>query len=78
MLNIILLWRFWSVSSLDNSLDIDIKDVRITSDIVNFLVLQVLGDIVQRDDGGLILEVVVDVTYVRFWYLYDEKLSYIK
>ena len=66
MLNIILLWRFRSVSSLDNSLDIDIKDVRITSDIVNFLVLQVLGDIVQRDDGGLILEVVVDVTHVRF------------
>ena len=66
MLNIILLWRFRSVSSLDNSLDIDIKDVRITSDIVNFLVLQVLGDIVQRDDGGLILEVVIDVTHIRF------------
>ena len=63
MLNVILLWRFWSVSSLDDSLHIDIKDVWVTSSIgVNLLVLQVLGDIVQGDDGWLLLEVGDDVT----------------
>ena len=67
ILNIKLSWRFRSVSGLDDSLDIDIKDIRITSTAaVNLLVLQVLGDIVQRDDGGLLLQVLGDVTHVAY------------
>merc|ERR1719422_2410349 len=55
ILNIKLSWRFRSVSGLDDSLDVDIEDIRITSTAaVN---LQVLGDIVQRDDGGLLLTI---------------------
>ena len=67
LLNIKLSWRFRSVSGLDDSLDIDIKDIRITSTAaVNLLVLQILGDIVQRDYGGLLLQVLGDVTHVAY------------
>ena len=78
MLNVILLWRFWSVSSLDDSLDINIKDVWVTSSIgVNLLVLQVLGDIVQGDDGRLLLKYETTLQMISYVFTRAE-LSYIK